>query len=214
MQEKQDVTETVLGADMVHRCGWCGDDALYVSYHDRDWGVPLYDDRKIFEMLTLEGAQAGLSWLTILRKRDSYRRAFRGFDIPAVATLADDDLEHLRHDEGIVRNRLKIASVRTNAQAALRVIEQYGSLAAYLWCFVDFQPIGNQWQESGEVPNQTPVAQAMSKDLKKKGFTFVGPTICYAFMQSVGMVNDHLVSCFRHQEIAEFNRKHTYPHGK
>lgn len=183
------------------RCAWCGDDPLYVAYHDREWGVPLHDDRALFEFLILEGAQAGLSWLTILKKRDNYRRAFDNFSIERIARYGARDTARLLADAGIVRNRLKIAAAIANAQAALAVRERYGSLDAFLWRYVDGKPLINAWREMAEVPARTELSDAMSKDLKKAGFKFVGSTICYAFMQAVGMVNDHTVFCFRHAEL-------------
>ncbi len=184
------------------RCGWCGDDALYVAYHDDDWGVPVHDDRLLFEMLILEGAQAGLSWLTILKKRANYRRAFDDFDAATVAQYGDADIERLMGDAGIVRNRLKIQSAIRNAAGVLRIREACGSLDAYLWKFVDGAPIQNHWKKLSEIPASTDVSDRMSKALKKCGFNFVGSTICYAFMQSVGMVNDHLITCYRHAELS------------
>jgi DNA-3-methyladenine glycosylase I len=184
------------------RCPWCGDDPLYVAYHDHEWGVPLHDDRGLFEFLILEGAQAGLSWITILRKRENYRRAFDGFDIDKIAGYGDADVERLMGDPGIVRNRLKIAAAIANASATQHLKSEFGSLDGYLWRIVDGRPIHNRWREMMEVPAKTALAEAMSKDLSRRGFKFVGPTICYAFMQAVGMVNDHLVSCYRHDELA------------
>jgi DNA-3-methyladenine glycosylase I len=172
------------------------------AYHDTEWGVPLHDDRVLFEFLCLEGAQAGLSWRTVLHKRDHYRRAFHDFDIARVAAMKDRELEKLLLDPGLIRNRLKIFSVRDNAKAALVAIEEHGSLDAYLWSFVDGKPIRNAWRTRAEVPASTPVSDRMSKALKKRGFRFVGTTICYAFMQATGMVNDHLVECFRHKTCA------------
>jgi DNA-3-methyladenine glycosylase I len=182
------------------RCPWCGDDPLYVAYHDREWGVPLHDDRGLFELLILEGAQAGLSWITVLRKRENYRRAFDGFDIDKIAGYGDADIERLMGDPGIVRNRLKIAATIANARACQQVEAEFGSLDAYLWSFVEGQPIRNAWRKLIEVPAKTPLAEAMSKDLSRRGFKFVGPTICYAFMQAAGIVNDHLVDCHRYDE--------------
>lgn len=179
------------------RCPWCGDDPLYVRYHDEEWGVPCHDDRKLFEFLTLEGAQAGLSWITILRKRENYRRAFTNFDVEAIARYGEADVARLLADPGIVRNRLKIGAAIDNAKAALAVREEFGSLDAYLWSFVDGRPIINHWHSLTQVPAETDVSRAMSRDLKRRGFRFVGPTIMYAFMQAVGMVDDHLISCFR-----------------
>lgn len=184
------------------RCHWAADGELMQAYHDSEWGVPLHDDRMLFEFLCLEGAQAGLSWRTVLHKRDHYRRAFHGFDIARVAAMKDRELEKLLLDPGLIRNRLKITSVRDNAKTALDVIEEHGSLDAYLWSFVDGKPIRNNWHARADVPASTPVSDRMSKSLKKRGFRFVGTTICYALMQATGMVNDHLVECFRHQACA------------
>jgi DNA-3-methyladenine glycosylase I len=186
----------------VTRCAWCGEDPLYVAYHDQEWGVPVFDDRTLFEFLVLEGAQAGLSWSTILKKREGYRAAFAGFDPAVVAGYGDNDVATLLEDPGIVRNRLKVASAVTNARAFLDVQGEYGSFADYIWSFVDGSPIQNAWRTLAEVPATTPVAVAISKDLKQRGFRFVGPTIVYAYMQATGMVNDHLVACFRHAEVA------------
>ena len=183
------------------RCAWCGTDPLYVAYHDREWGVPVHDDTRLFEMLTLEGAQAGLSWLTILRKREGYRHAFAGFDIAAVARFGDRDVERLMGDAAIVRNRLKIAAAPRNARAALEIRERHGSLAAFLWRYVDGTPRQNAWPSLAEVPVRTPESDAMARDLKRLGCSFVGSTICYAFMQAVGMVNDHTADCFRHAAL-------------
>ena len=180
------------------RCPWCGNDPLYMAYHDNEWGVPLHDDIRLFEMLTLEGAQAGLSWLTILRKREGYRRAFAGFDPRTVAAFTDDDTARLLADSGIVRNRLKISSTRSNARAVLEVQEKYGSLDGYLWSFVNGTPLVNSWQSMSEIPARTPLSDSISKELKHLGFRFVGSTICYAFMQATGMVNDHLTGCSRY----------------
>jgi DNA-3-methyladenine glycosylase I len=176
-------------------------DPLYLAYHDEEWGVPSRDDRHLFEMLVLEGAQAGLSWATILRKREGYRRAFAGFDVDAVARFGPADVERLLADPGIVRNRLKVESAVANAHAALAVREEHGSLAAYLWSFVGGEPIRNGWTALGELPAETAESKTMSKDLKRRGFRFVGPTVCYAFMQATGLVNDHVVSCFRYDEV-------------
>jgi len=180
------------------RCPWCGTDPLYVRYHDEEWGVPSHDDAHLFEMLVLEGAQAGLSWSTILKKRENYRAAFAGFDAQRMARYGERDFTRLMNDEGIVRNRLKIEASRKNAIAFLAVQKEFGSFDAYIWGFVDGAPVRNAWSSLKDVPASTPQSDAMSKDLKKRGFTFVGSTICYAFMQAVGMVDDHLVSCFRH----------------
>ncbi len=183
------------------RCDWCGSDPLYVKYHDEEWGVPLYDDKALFEFMVLEGAQAGLSWLTILRKRDGYHRAFDGFVPEKVAAYGEADVLRLLADPGIVRNRLKIASTIKNARGVLAIQEEFDSFSAYLWRYVDGQPLQNAWQSLAEVPAHTPISDALSKDLKERGFNFVGSTICYAFMQAVGMVNDHLVGCYRHREV-------------
>jgi DNA-3-methyladenine glycosylase I len=183
------------------RCGWAKTD-LSIAYHDTEWGVPVHDDRTLFEFLVLEGAQAGLSWETILRKRAAYRVAFDRFEIAAVSGYDDRKIQALLADFGIVRNRLKIAAAIGNAQAALAVQWECGSLDAYLWSFVGGRPRTNDWRTLEDVPARTPEAEAMSKDLIRRGFRFVGPTICYAFMQAVGMVNDHLVSCFRRAEIS------------
>jgi DNA-3-methyladenine glycosylase I len=183
------------------RCDWAGDDPLYIRYHDEEWGVPLHDDRRLFEMLNLEGAQAGLSWITILRKRENYRVAFDNFEAERIVHYDDAKIAELLQNPGIVRNRLKVQAVVKNARAFLAVQEEFGSFDAYIWGFVDGAPIVNHWRTRAEVPTATDRSRAMSKDLKRRGFTFIGPTICYAYMQSVGMVNDHLVGCFRHGEV-------------
>jgi DNA-3-methyladenine glycosylase I len=184
---------------MITRCTWAedGDDA-YKAYHDTEWGVPVHDDRVLFEFLTLEGAQAGLSWRSILARRDGYRAAFHDYDIDHVAAMTDDALQALMLGGPIIRNRLKIWSVRDNARIAQEVIGTHGSLDTYLWSFTDGRPIVNTWTESSQVPATTKLSDAMSKTLRKRGFRFVGSTICYAFMQATGMVNDHLTTCFRH----------------
>ncbi len=187
---------------MTTRCAWAGEGGVYTDYHDFEWGVPVHDDRKLFEMLILEGAQAGLSWLTILNKRAAYRRAFGGFDPRVVAAFTDEDLARLLGDAGIVRNRLKITSAINNARAFLNVQQEYGSFDAYLWRSVGGKPLQNGWRTLVELPAQTPESAALSRDLIRRGFRFVGPTICYAFMQAVGMVNDHVVDCYRYQELA------------
>lgn len=179
------------------RCGWAGADPTYIGYHDSEWGVPVYDDRTLFEFLVLEGAQAGLSWITILRKRDAYRKAFAGFDPEKVARFNAKKVEALMQDAGIVRNRLKIESALKNARAFLAVQEELGSFSNYQWGFVDGKPIQNRHASLKQVPARTPVSDAFSKDLKKRGFNFVGSTIMYAHMQAVGMVNDHINDCFR-----------------
>ena len=190
----------------VVRCGWCGDDALYVKYHDEEWGVPLTDDRALFEFLVLEGAQAGLAWITVLRKREGYRAAFDGFDPAKVARYSDAKLARLLKDSRIIRNRLKMFSARRNAQAFLAVQEEWGSFSDYIWHFVDGKPIQNRWRTLAEVPARTDLSDRISKDLSKRGFNFVGSTIIYAHMQATGMVNDHLLECFRHQECQRFAR--------
>lgn len=185
------------------RCPWCGDDPSYVSYHDLEWGVPVRDDLTLFEFLTLEGAQAGLSWITILRKREGYRAAFAEFDPVRVASFDDARVQELLANPGIVRNRLKIESTIRNAQAFLRIQEEFGSFSRYIWEFVDGRPIQNRWTSLDQIPALTPVAERLSRDLRGRGFRFVGPTIVYAHMQATGMVNDHLVGCFRHSQVAE-----------
>jgi len=184
------------------RCAWAGGDPLNVAYHDLEWGVPQRDDRALFELLCLEGAQAGLAWITILRKRDGYRHAFEGFDPQRVAAYGEDDVERLLADPAIVRNRAKVRATIGNARAVLRLAEEGGGLAAYLWSFVDGTPIQNQWVQTDSVPAETDLSRTVSRDLRKRGFSFVGPTIVYAFMQSAGLVNDHLVHCFRHAELS------------
>jgi len=184
------------------RCEWAGTDPLYVAYHDEEWGSPVHDDRKLFEMLVLEGAQAGLSWSTILNKRAGYLAAFDSFDIETVAAYTEDDVARLLADPGIVRNRLKIESAIGNARGVLEIQKEFGSLDAFLWQFVGGVPMQNAWTSLSEIPAETEESAAMSKALKKRGFNFVGPTICYAFMQAVGMVNDHVTHCFRHRELA------------
>jgi DNA-3-methyladenine glycosylase I len=186
---------------LVTRCGWAGSDSLYLAYHDEEWGVPVHDDTLLFEFLVLEGAQAGLSWLTILRKRENYRKAFSGFDPAKVARFDRRKVERLLQNPGIVRNRLKVRSAVSNARAFLRVREEFGSFSAYQWRFVDGRPVQNRWRSLSEVPARTPRSDALSRDLKERGFSFVGSTIVYAHMQAVGMVNDHLVGCFRHREL-------------
>ena len=174
---------------------------MAIAYHDAEWGVPLHDDRRLFEFLILEGAQAGLSWDTILRKRENYRKAFDDFDAEKIARYDEKKVAELLQNEGIVRNRLKIASTIRNAKSYLKTIDEFGSFDSYIWQFVDGKPIVNAWQNLSEVPAKTSVSDAMSKDLKQRGFTFAGSTICYAFMQACGLVNDHLVSCFRYNEV-------------
>jgi len=183
------------------RCEWCGSDPLYLAYHDAEWGVPSHDDRHLFEMLLLEGAQAGLSWLTLLKKRENYRNALHGFDPERIAAYTQRDTQRLLADAGIVRNRLKLASAIRNARGTLAIQDPHGSLAAFLWRHADHTPRQNAWRSLAEIPARTTQSDAMSRDLKRLGFNFVGSTICYAFMQSVGMVNDHIVGCFRYPEI-------------
>ncbi|MBI5214124.1 MAG: DNA-3-methyladenine glycosylase I [Ignavibacteriae bacterium] len=178
------------------RCAWSGTDPLYIQYHDEEWGVPVHDDRKLFEMLILEGAQAGLSWITILRKRENYRKAFDNFDAKKIATYDAKKAQQLLANEGIVRNRLKIAATIENAKAFLQVQKEFGSFDLYIWKFVGGKPRKNKWKSLKEIPPKTPESDAMSKDLKKRGFKFVGSTICYAFMQACGLVNDHVIDCF------------------
>jgi DNA-3-methyladenine glycosylase I len=187
----------------VQRCEWAeGGDELMLAYHDEEWGVPAHDDRHLFEMLTLEGAQAGLSWSTILRKREGYRRLFAGFDPEVVSRFTPADVERLLQDPAIVRNRLKVESTVVNAARVLEVRAELGSFDAYLWRFVDGEPIVGNWRSLSELPAETDLSRALSKDLKTRGFRFVGPTVCYAFMQAVGLVNDHTVDCFRLEEPA------------
>lgn len=186
---------------MRKRCEWCGNDPLYIAYHDREWGVPSHDDLHLFEMLVLEGAQAGLSWLTILRKRENYRQAFVGFDVAAISRYSSCDIDRLLGDSGIVRNRRKIESVISNSRCVMGILEEWGTLDAFLWRYVDGVPVQNTWCSVHELPTRTEESDKMSKDLKKRGFSFVGSTICYSFMQAVGMVNDHLVNCFRHPQV-------------
>ena len=183
------------------RCAWCGTDPLYQDYHDQEWGVPLHDDRRLFEMLILDGAQAGLCWLTILRKRENYRRAFDQFDPEKIASYDEAKMAELLANPGIVRNRLKIKSAIANARAYLRIQERPGGFSMLLWRHVDGQPKQNAWQSMAELPARTPESEAMSRELQQLGFNFVGPTICYAFMQAAGMVNDHVTDCFRHREL-------------
>ena len=183
------------------RCRWCGDDSLYVAYHDEEWGVPLHDDQKLFELLMLEGAQAGLSWITVLRKRENYRAAFDHFDPNKLVRYNQKKVERLMANPGIIRNRLKVNSAVINARAYLDIIEQQGSFNDYLWQFVDGKPIRNMVRSVDDIQASSPISDRMSKDLKKRGFKFIGSTICYAFMQASGMVNDHHVNCFRYREV-------------
>ena len=183
------------------RCPWVNKDALMRDYHDKEWGVPVHDDALLFEFLILEGAQAGLSWTTILKKRENYRQAFDNFDPEIVAAYNNQKLAKLRENSGIVRNRLKIRSAIFNAKLLLEIQREYGSFDNYIWKFVDGKPIQNKWKKMEDIPSSTLESENMSSDLKNRGFKFVGPTICYAFMQAVGMVNDHLIDCFRHSEL-------------
>lgn len=189
------------------RCWWCGKDPLYTAYHDKEWGVPVHDDLTLFEFLVLEGAQAGLSWITILKKRDAYRAAFDQFDPQKVARYGARQVTRLLNDAGIVRNRLKVESAVRNAKAFLKVQEQFGSFDAYQWRFVEGKPLQNTWQSQKHVPARSVLSDAFSKDLKQRGFNFVGSTIIYAHMQAVGMVNDHLVDCFRHAQLGPRRRR-------
>lgn len=185
----------------MQRCTWAGSDPLYINYHDKEWGVPVYDDRKLFEMLILEGAQAGLSWITVLKKRENYRQAFDHFDPEKIIKYDARRVEELLRNEGIIRNRLKVESVIKNARAYFEVCAEFGSFSQYIWSFVDHAPRTNHWKSMKELPASTPQSDKMSRDLKKRGFKFVGSTICYAYMQAVGMVNDHTTDCFRYKEL-------------
>lgn len=187
---------------MVARCDWPGTDPALIAYHDEEWGVPEHDDRRLFELLTLEGAQAGLSWSTILRKRDGYRRAFAGFDPERVARYGPGEVTTLLSDPGIVRNRLKVESTVANAGAVLIAVEEHGSFDTLLWSFVDGAPIVNGWSRSDQIPAQTDLSRAISRELKRRGFRFVGPTVVYSLMQAAGLVNDHLVGCYRYRQLA------------
>jgi DNA-3-methyladenine glycosylase I len=185
------------------RCIWPGNDPQYCAYHDEEWGVPLHDDRALFEFLVLEGAQAGLSWITILRKRPAYRKAFDGFDAARIARYGTGKIQSLLQDAGIVRNRLKVEAAVTNARNFLEVQQEFGTFDNFIWRFVEGRPRLNRWRMPTEIPARTEVSDAMSKELKRRGFKFVGSTICYAYMQATGMVNDHTVDCFRHKELAK-----------
>lgn len=202
----EDTRTSLIGADGKCRCGWPGHDPLYVQYHDTEWGVPEWDDRALFEKLILDGFQAGLSWITILRKRDNFRAAFDGFEPAKIARYDRRKLDVLMQDAGIVRNKAKIEGSVLNARGWLEIQEKHGSFSDYLWDFVGGKPKQNAWTHLREVPVESPESQAMSKALKKAGFTFVGPTIVYAFMQAVGMVNDHTVDCFRHKQVKKLKR--------
>lgn len=191
---------------MTNRCGWSITDPLMIEYHDNEWGVPLHDDRKHFEFIVLDGAQAGLSWQTVLRKRETYRKAFDNFDYGKVARYNENKITELLNDPGIIRNRLKVNSAVQNAKAFLEVRKEFGTFDEYIWQFVGGNPIHNSWKSLKELPAKTPISDAMSKDMKKRGFNFVGSTICYAYMQAAGMVNDHTVDCFRHRELRRTTR--------
>ena len=186
---------------MKRRCEWSGSDPLYIDYHDKEWGVPVHDDRRLFEMLFLEGAQAGLSWITILKKREAYRQAFDDFDPEKISNYDEARIRRLLKNAAIIRNRLKIRATVTNANAFLQVVKEFGFFDQYIWQFVGHRPIHNGWARPQDIPSRTAESDALSKDLKMRGFKFAGSTICYAFMQAVGMVNDHLIDCFRHSEI-------------
>ena len=189
----------------LERCTWANKSPLDTQYHDEEWGVPLHDDRLLFEFLILEGAQAGLSWSTVLAKRENYRKAFAHFDVAKVAGFDDNKIESLMQDSGIIRNRLKITSTIKNSKAFIAIQKEFGSFDKYIWAFVDGKPIQNNWLSMSDVPAKTDISDAMCKDLKKRGFTFVGSTICYAFMQATGMVNDHVIGCPRHRHCAVTN---------
>ena len=184
-----------------HRCGWCVGDALYEAYHDQEWGVPVYDDATIFEFLILETFQAGLSWITVLRKRENFRNAFDNFDYKKIAQYKQSKIDELLQDAGIIRNKLKINATVTNAQAFMKIQDEFGSFSNYIWNFVDGKPIKNSWKNYKDAPATTAISDALSKDLKKRGFKFVGSTVMYAHMQATGMVNDHEVNCFRYHEV-------------
>ncbi len=186
---------------MKNRCPWCGEDPLYVQYHDEEWGVPVRDDALLFEFLTLETFQAGLSWITVLRKREQFRNAFDNFDYQKIAQYGERKLDELIQNPGIIRNKLKIKATISNAQAFMKIQQEFGSFSEYIWDFVDGKPIRNTYQSLSELPANTPLSDTISKDLKKRGFKFVGTTVIYAHMQATGMVNDHLTSCFRHTEV-------------
>lgn len=185
------------------RCHWCGDDPLYVRYHDEEWGVPVYEDQRHFEFLCLEGQQAGLSWITVLRKREHYRKCFKNFDVEKVARMRDSTLEKLLTDPGLIRNRAKLFAVRENARVFIKVQQEYGSFTDYIWSFVNHCTIDGKRKKPGDVPATSPESDALSKDMKTRGFKFVGSTICYAHMQAAGLVNDHKSNCFRYQELKQ-----------
>lgn len=193
----------MMSSKKIIRCEWCGDDPLYQKYHDKEWGVPVHSDKKLFEFLILEGAQAGLSWITILKKREAYREAFDRFDFEKIAKYKENRIQKLLNNEGIVRNKLKIRSTVTNAQAFIQVRKEFGTFNKYIWSYVNGKPIINKFKTLKDIPAKTDISDAMSKDLKKRGFKFVGSTICYAFMQATGMVNDHIIDCFRYKELCD-----------
>ena len=201
MKEPSSNIKDEIQTSMKKRCDWLTDEDIYVEYHDKEWGVPVYDDRKLFEMLILEGSQAGLSWITILKRRVTYRKAYDNFDPEKMAKWNSVKINKLLKDPGIIRNKLKVAAAKQNAQAYLNIIKEYGSFKDFLWSFVNGKPINNSWKSISEIPATTKESDAMSKALKKKDFKFVGSTICYAFMQAVGIVNDHITKCFRYNEI-------------
>ncbi len=192
---------------MKKRCDWANSNPLEIMHHDEEWGVPAHDDRFLFEMLILEGAQSGLSWATILKKREGYIKAFDNFDAVKIAKYSDKKIEKLLQNSDIVRHKLKINATRENAKKVLEIKEEYGSFDRYIWSFVNGKPINNSWKKGSDVPTKSPVSDKMSKELKKKGFKFIGSTTCYAYMQAVGMVNDHLVSCFRYSEVKKLQKK-------
>ena len=192
---------------MTKRCFWCGDDPEYVAYHDTEWGIPVRDDRHLFELLCLEGQQAGLSWIVVLRKRAYYRKVFKHFEIEPVSRIKDKTLEKLLEDKGVIRNRLKLFSIRSNAHAALALQAEFGSLESYFWQFVDNHPLDGGGRPASAIPTKTDLSDALSKDLKKRGFKFVGSTICYAFLQAGGFINDHVDECFRYSEQKKANGK-------
>ena len=201
MKEPSSNIKDEIQTSMKKRCDWLTDEDIYVEYHDKEWGVPVYDDRKLFEMLILEGSQAGLSWITILKRRVTYRKAYDNFDPEKMAKWNSGKINTLLTDPGIIRNKLKVAAAKQNAQAYLRIIKEYGSFKEFIWSFVNGRPVNNSWKSISEIPATTNESDAMSKALKKKDFKFAGPTICYAFMQAVGMVNDHITKCYRYNEI-------------
>ncbi len=186
-----------------YRCEWAGEEEQMRDYHDKEWGVPVHDDRELFELLILEGAQAGLSWATILKRREGYRKAFANFNVNKVAQFTEEDFDRLIEDKGIVRNKLKVKSAINNARRFIEVQKEFGTFNEFIWSFIDYKPINNQFKSLSEIPASTPLSEKISKDLKKRGFNFIGPTICYAYMQSIGMVNDHIVSCFCYNTISK-----------